>query len=302
MRRQQPNRPGVGARASVGAIHRIARRQKSLVTRDQLRELGLHPRAIDRRVEAKRLQPVRRGVYRVGPIRQPFEAEMAAVLAVGPNAFLSHHSAAVLHRLLPYPAKDGLVHVTVIDSEPGRKPGIRIHRTTKLSGDETTRREGIPVTTPARTILDLAPALTPTELEQLIAAAHRQRPANTKALQALVARYPGRPGVPAVRKTLAGRPRFTRSQAERRLLEALRRAGFAPETNTGVGGYEVDLYLPEHRLVIEVDGDPFHSARPDRRRAYARDAALGVIGVRVLRFDADEPIERCLAVIARATR
>jgi hypothetical protein len=165
----------------------------------------MKPRAIDRRLEAKRLQWVRRRVYRVGPIRQPFEAEMAAILAVGASAVLSHHSAASLHQL-PHPAGDGLVHLTVIDSEPGRKPGVRIHRTTRLADDEITRREGIP--------------------------------------HILIARYPRRPGAPAIRNLLQGTPQFTRSKSQRRLLDALRRAGFEVESNVQLVGYEADLYLP----------------------------------------------------------
>jgi very-short-patch-repair endonuclease len=75
--------------------------------------------------------------------------------------------------------------------------------------------------------------------------------------------------VPAIRASLAGKPRFTRSKPERRLLEALRRAGFEPETSTTLAGHEVDLLLPDQRVVIEIDGNPYHSARPDRRRDYA---------------------------------
>ena len=305
MRRQQPNRRDVGGdrvavRASVEAVNRLARRQKSLVTRSQLVALGMEPRAIDRRLETKRLHRVRRRVYRVGPIPQPLEAEMAAVLALGSNAVLSHRSAAVLHQLLPYPAKDGFVHVMVIGSEPGRKPGIRIHRTTQLSNDEITRREGIPVTTPARTIIDVAPTLRMAALEQLLAEAHRKRLGPQ--LHTLIARYPRRPGVPALKGMLDAKPRFTRSKAERRVLEALRSAGFNPETNVDLAGNEVDLCLPDHRIVIEVDGGPFHSSRPDRRRDYARDAELQVLGYSVIRVDADDPPEQVIARVARATR
>jgi very-short-patch-repair endonuclease len=253
-------------------------------------------------MESRRLTRIHRGVYRVGPIAQPLESEMAAILVVGPGSVISHHSAAGLHKLLPYPAKNGLVDVTVAGRQPGAKSGIRIHRTKRLPDDERMRCDRIPVTSPARTILDVASTLGESVLEQLVATGHRQRPANTKLLEVLIARYPRRPGVPALRALLQGKPKFTRSRAERRLVDAVRRAGLAPETNARLAGYEVDLLLPDHRLVIEVDGGPFHSARPDRRRDYARDAALNELGFRVIRFDADEPVERALAVIARATR
>ena len=192
------------------------------------------------------------------------------------------------------------MHVTVIGSEPGRKPGISIHRTTQLRDDEITRRQGIPVTTPARTVVDVAPTLRQAELEQLLAEAHRKRLVHQ--LDTLIARYPRRPGVPAVRAMLSAKPQFTRSKAERRVLTALRRAGFAVEANIHLAGHEVDLYLPEHRVVVEVDGGPFHSARPDRRRDYARDAELQALGCTVLRVDADDPPEQAIARVARATR
>ena len=256
--------------------------------------------AIERRIAARRLTRVRRGVYRVGPIAQSLERDMAAVLAVGPGAALSHRSAAALHQLLPYPATDGPVELTVTGSDRGTKPGIRLHRTKHLPGDEVMRLNRIPVTTPARTIIDVAPTLRPAELEQLLAEAHRKRLA--RRLDTLVARYPRRPGVPAIRAMLNAKPQFTRSKAERRILIALRRAGYAPEGNVRLAGHEVDLYLPDHRLIIEVDGGPFHSSRPDRRRDYARDAELASLGYSVLRVDADETAEKVIAVVARASR
>jgi hypothetical protein len=141
----------------------------------------------------------------LGPIAQPLEAEMAAILSIGPESAISHDYAVGLHKLHPYPAKDGFVDVTVLGRQPGPKPGIRIHRTKHLAADEVMRLHRIPVTGIARTIIDLAPALGDAALEQLLATAHRQRPAHTQALHTLIARYPGRPGVPAVRKLLAAK-------------------------------------------------------------------------------------------------
>jgi hypothetical protein len=211
-------------RASVGEIHRLAQRQHALVTRPQLLALGLDRRLIDRRLRARRLFPVRRGVYRIGPIAQPLEDEMAACLSVGPRAVLSHQSAALLHQLLPHPAKPDFVHLSVTGSDPGPKPGIRIRRTRHLPADETTRRQRIPITTPTRTILDIAPDLTHPVLEQVLAQAHRRSPATTTNLHSLIARYPGRPGVPALAALLRGKPKLSRSRPERRLLEAFRLA------------------------------------------------------------------------------
>ncbi len=97
------------------------------------------------------------------------------------------------------------------------------------------------------------------------------------------------------------KPKFSRSSPERRLLEAFRRAGLPePETNAPLDGFEVDFLWEEHRLVLEVDGGPFHSARPDRRRDYAARRAPEQLGYRVLRVDADVDPERAVALVARA--
>jgi very-short-patch-repair endonuclease/predicted transcriptional regulator of viral defense system len=308
MRGERRERLGNGSvrgvvRPSAREIERLARRQQALVTRRQLLAMGMDGPTIDRRLARRRLVRVRRGIYRLGPIPQPLEPEMAAILAVGPGGVLSRQSAVFLHELLPHPARPELVHVTVTGSDRGRRPGIQLHRTSQLPPDEITRRHGIPVTTPARTILDLAPSLAARELEQALAQAHRSGLATPKALDALIARYPRRPGTPALTEILQGprTPKLTRSRPERRLLEALRRAELPePETNAPLGGYEVDLIWRDQRLVVEVDGHPFHSSRPDRRRDLARDARLVELGFTVLRLDADTRTERAVALIAGA--
>jgi very-short-patch-repair endonuclease len=259
-------------------------------------------KTIDRRVRARRLTIVRRGIYRLGPIAQPLETEMAAVLSIGGPVGLSHRSAAMIHGL-PQPASAPFVEVTVWDRQPGTKPGIRIHRTKDLPADELTHRHGLPVITPARTILDLAPSLGTAQLEQLLAHGHRKGIATATELDTLIARYPGRPGTPALKALVHGRTeaKFTRSSPERRLLAAFRRAGLdEPQTNAPIEDYEVDFLWEERQLVLEVDGHPFHSARPDRRRDYARDARLNELGYRMLRVDADVEPERAVALVARA--
>jgi very-short-patch-repair endonuclease len=288
---------------SVGEIERLARRQHALVTRRQLLALGMAGHAIDRRIRCRRLVRVRRGVYRLGPIAQQWEPEMAAILAVGDGGVLSHHSAALLHQLLPHPARPASIHVTVTGSHRGRKPGIALHRASRLPPDEITHRHRIPVTTPARTLLDIAADLDSSILEGALARAHHRRLATSQAIQTLVARYPGRPGTPALKVILdSPQPaRFTRSDSERRLLAALRRAELPePEVNAPLAGYEIDFLWPSQRVVVEVDGHQFHSARPDRKRDLARDARLTEWGYTVLRLDADFRVERAVALIAGA--
>jgi very-short-patch-repair endonuclease len=159
------------------------------------------------------------------------------------------------------------------------------------------------VTTPARTLLDLAAGLDSSTLEGVLARAHHRCLATPRAIQTLVDRYPGRPGTPALRTILdsPGSPRLTRSDSEHRLLAALRRAELPqPDTNTPLAGYEIDFLWASQRVVVEVDGHQFHSARPDRKRDLARDARLTDFGYTVLRLDADFCVERAVALIAGA--
>ncbi len=297
------HRWGVGGERAIG---RIAARQHGVISRAQLLQAGLGRDAIDSRLRSGRVRRVRRGIYLLGPIVSPLAREMAAVLACGDGALLSHRSAASLHRLSPDRAGRAAAQVTVIDRDPGLKPGIEIHRTRRLAPDERGSRHGIAVTTPARTILDLAPQLSNRELEQLVAEAHRRGLAAPAALTRLLARYPRRPGTRALRELLAGTPAFTRSRAERRLLSLIRKAELPqPDVNVPVAGFEVDFHWEPQRLVVEVDGYPFHSSRLDRRRDQARDRELSARGYTVLRFDSDEiraRPEATIAALARATR
>jgi very-short-patch-repair endonuclease len=284
------------------AISRLAAQQHGVVSGRQLRELGLGYGAIKHRVNAGRLRRLRRAVYLVGPTLLPLSLEMAAILACGEGAAISHHTAAGIHQLLPHPAQPGLIHVTVTGSDRGPKPGIRVHRPA-IRRDELTSRHRIPITTPARTILDLAPDLEIAALEQVLAQAHRTNLATVAQLDSLITRYPRRPGTPALKTVLQGpgEPKLTRSKSERRMLEAFRRAALPePGTNASLAGYEVDFLWVSARLVVEIDGQPFHSARPDRRRDHERDAHLGELGYAVLRLDADVAPERAVALVAAA--
>jgi len=175
----------------------------------------------------------------------------------------------------------------------------------RVRPDERTTRHGIPLTTVARTIIDLATTLSPHALEQVVAEAHRRNLAKRAELQALLDRYPKRAGTAALRRLLNGDrpPAFLRSEAERRLLALIRRARLpAPETNATLGDFEIDFLWREERLVVEVDGGAFHSALPDRRRDQRKDAALVAAGYTVVRIGwhqiTEEP-EATVALIAR---
>jgi very-short-patch-repair endonuclease len=319
-----PARGSNPAAALERAVLQLAARQHSVVTRPQLLHVGLSPATIDRRLAAARLTAVHRGVYRVGPPVAPRAREMAAVLACGgasalarggTGAFLparakptasSHGSAADLLRIVPGRRPRDPVEVSVQGSYRSRE-GILIHRVRFLPAGEITWVEGIPVTTPARTILDLAGSLPGRELERAVAEAIALRGTTSAALLALARsrRHALRPGVHRVRALLAGDtdPARTRSVAEERFLELVRTTGLPePETNVRLGRYEVDFLWRALRLVVEIDGFVFHSA-PGRAEAdRRRDADLEAAGYHVLRFTWRELQNEPMVVLARLCR
>jgi len=279
----------------------LSAQQQGLVTRKQLLGAGLTPSLVKARVKAKRLRPVQRGVYLVGPPVAPRQNEMAAVLACGPGAVVSHRSAAALWELLPHPGADAPVEITVPFQNRGRRPGIRVHRSSRLDPSEATRKDGIPVTTPARTVLDLAGELRAQELERVLAKVERGGLTTPAELSSLIARYPRRPGVGSLRALVRGEasPVLTRSEAEERFLALMRKAQLpCPEVNVGVAGYEVDFFWRDQRLVVEVDGFAFHSSRRDFKRDRRRDSSLSMRGLRVIRLTWGQIVEEPEATAA----
>lgn len=197
---------------------------------------------------------------------------------------VGHHSAAIMWRLLS--RRPGSAPVDVVTESYRRsRPGIRYHRTRGLQPDELTLLDGVPITTPARTILDLAAS----GLERGIGAALQEGMAlglvTLDAVGALVQRHPKHPGAAALRELLAhGDPVVLRSKLERRTRELLRRADVGPiQTNVKLLGYEVDTYLPDHRLVIEADGFATHSSPSAFEADRDRDGILIAAGYRVRR-------------------
>lgn len=155
-----------------------------------------------------------------------------------------------------------------------------------LRDDEVTTFEGIPVTTPARTILDLAGSLGARELEAMVARAERKGLATREEVAALVARYPRRPGTRALRALLARgeAPALTRSKPEAEILNLTRTAQLpTPRTNVLLCGHEVDFLFPEARVVFEVDGFAYHSSRASFEADCRRDGLLEAAGYRVIR-------------------
>jgi very-short-patch-repair endonuclease len=271
-----------------------------MVTAAQLADAGLGRPAIAARVANGWLRRRHRGVYLVGPLETPSTAAMAAVLAYGDGALLSHYPAAVLWALRPAPAHT--LHVTVVASGLKSRDGIRAHRTSHLHPADATRHHGIPVTSPARTLLDLATTLSPNSLARAANEARIHRLVTDHALNEQFERYPAHRGIRALKQAIETEPRLTRSEAERRLLELIRAARLPdPQTNVLVDRYEVDFLWPEHHLVVEVDGYAFRSMRRSFERDRRRDARLTAIGDRATRVTwrqiNDEP-EAVIATLA----
>jgi very-short-patch-repair endonuclease len=177
---------------------------------------------------------------------------------------------------------------------------------TELDRRDVHEIEEIPVTSPARTLLDLAPSLGARALEQAVAEGYALRLVNSSALATLLARYRGRGGTRQLRAILDGDapPAITRSAAEERLLTLIRAARLPPpETNVRVGPYEVDFLWRASKLAVEVDGFAFHSSRPKFERDRERDAALTARGLRVVRVTwraIEQRPETTIALISRS--
>jgi very-short-patch-repair endonuclease/predicted transcriptional regulator of viral defense system len=272
-------------RAQEERIAGLAAEQHGLIRREQLRAAGLSAQAVDRMVATGRLRPVHRGVYLVGPLEGPRAREMAAVLAIGRGARASHDGAAWLWGVVPGRDPSSPVDLVVVSGGATSRPGIRLHRVRSLPADECATVEGVPVTSVARTLLDLATRVGRRDLEQAIARAERERLATLDDLRSLVARYPHRPGTPALRAILddEAEPALTESQAEEEFLALAREAELPdPKVNAAVGPYRLDFYWPDHHIAVEVDGFRHHGVRPRFEGDRQRTARLAAMGIQVI--------------------
>jgi hypothetical protein len=264
------------------AVARIARIQHGVVARSQLTALGLSGGAADWHLRTGRLHLIHRGVYAVGRATLgPRGQWMAAVLAHGDEAVLSHRSAGALWGIV---RPRGPVDVTSWSGRHGRK-GIKLHRVA-LADDERTVRDRIPTTRVARTILDLAGVLDATQLARAWEEADRLGLLELAAVATAYERAGRRKGIGAVRRLLseARAPQIRRSPLEDRFRAFCEERGL-PEhaSNVVVLGHEVDAVWPGARLIVELDGFGFHGHRGAFEDDRARDARLLAAGYRTVR-------------------
>ena len=252
------------------AIGRIAGRQHGYITRAQLLRLGLSAAAIGRRVRAGQLIRVHDGVYAVGHVRaDAIGRAMAAVLACGPGAVLSHDSAAALWGFRKW--RGGPIHVTAPSYHCRR--AIKAHRC-RLERGERTRHWGIPVTKPARTLVDIRRTLPEKQLKRAIN-------------DALISNHL-RDG------DLVGTPlegyveELSRSPLEDDYRPWARRYGVPEaEYNVMLGKYQADVYYRKERLIVELDGWPFHRTKKAFEDDRERDAYMLVHRIVTVRITRD---------------
>jgi very-short-patch-repair endonuclease len=271
------------------AVAELAARQWGVVALGQMLALGLSRAGVVRRVRGGRLHRVHREVYAVGHLRLGREGRwLAAVLACGEGAVLSHRSAAAHWGLLQSAA--ALIDVRAPRGRHGGR-GIRLHRSRFLDARDSTSHHGIPITTVPKTLLDLAATVRADRLERALAQAEHLRLYDHRAITDLLARSNGHRGTAALAAASARQePRLTRSELEARFLKLVRNAGLPePLVNLTLTApdhprLEVDFCWPTHRLIVETDGWDTHHTKAAFERDRRRDAALTANGWRVVRF------------------
>jgi very-short-patch-repair endonuclease len=284
-------------------IGELASRQHGVVSLQQLRELGLSRHRIEGRVEAKRLYRLHRGVYAVGhEALTPKSHFIAAVYACGPGSLLSHRAAGAVQGLLDATA---VIEVTAARGcKP--KPGIVIHRSRIVHPDDRFEVDGIPTTSVARTLVDLADVLNERQLTTAVRQAELLKVFDLRAIEAALERVGGRKGRHRLKRVLVAyqpEPHLLRSRAERRLKQLCERHHLPqPQFNVEIAGYEVDVYWPQARLALEFDGAETHYTRHAFHQDRRRDRALAVEGVQTLRVtwpDLAGPLAQQLRAILR---
>ncbi len=285
-------------------IAALARRQRGYVTRPQLLKLGLSERAIKHRVHVGRLIPVYAGVYAVGHLPTlPQDQAVGALLACGDGAVLSHSTAATAWGIFKRWETPFEVTTVVVR----KRGGIRVHRAALERRDKKTQI-GLRVTSPARTLLDVAPRLSDKGLRRAVNDQRRAGYLRLPQLADVLERFPRDPSSRRLRPLLdAPRGAPTRSELEDKFVAFCARFGLPePETNVWVAGREADAWFPRERLIVELDGYEFHSDRWSYEGDRDNDAtalALGIATVRITEPRLDRTPEReakrLAAILAR---
>jgi very-short-patch-repair endonuclease len=272
-------------------VQALAGGQHGIVRWEQAREAGLTKEGVRGRVAAGWLVRLYDGVYAVGHTALTDKSHLiAAVYACGPGALAGYRSAGAMWGVLRWPQR---IEVT---APRGRKPkrGMTVHRTRLIHDEDRALIDNIPVTSLARTLVDLADVLTERRLADAVHEAEVKRLFDLRQIERVLDRLPGRRGRHKLARVLAAyrdvQP-FTRSRRERFVLRMCEAYGVTrPEANFWIGSYEVDFYWPEAKLVLEFDGSAVHCTTKAFYEDRKRDRALAAQGIHVVRAtDRDDP-------------
>jgi hypothetical protein len=286
------------------ALAELAKRQHGVVSIRQLRaRLGYPQATVERLAAAGRLHRLHHGVYAVGHTDLSLHGQcLAAVLACGPGALLSHYSAAWLWGLVP--TSPVPVHVTGPSPRHRRLP-IHIHRSSTFTDADRGMQEGVPVTSVARTLLDQAARVPPPKLRQMLKRAEQRKRFDLAAAHDVLDRNSAHRGRKRLMRAIADYepPPFTRSEFERRFYEAALAAGLPrPRVNFAVAGMEIDLYWPEHAFAVELDVFETHGTRESFEEDRLRQEELLLAGIETTRVTGPRFDREPDAVLARLAR
>jgi predicted transcriptional regulator of viral defense system len=273
------------------AIGQLAERQHGVVSLAQLQSLGLGKAAVSRRAKTGRLTRIHRAVYAVGHARLTGHGRsMAAVLAYGPGALTSYRTAGRLHGVRQ--DNRARIDVTVPSASARSRPGIDVHRTTTLEPSDITTVDGIPCTSVARTLVDLADVIDRRGVERAVNQAEVLQTFDLRAVHEVLARAAGRRGASVLRgvlDTYEG-PTITRRELEERFLALCRSASLpSPALNAWIvlddgTAYQVDFLWREQGLIVETDGWASHGTRQAFENDRRRDRRLRLAEYEVVRF------------------
>ncbi|MBA2505644.1 MAG: DUF559 domain-containing protein [Thermoleophilaceae bacterium] len=267
-------------------VPELATRQHGVVALAQLVELGLGPRVVENAVSSGRLYRIHRGVFAVGHRKLTWDGWcMAGVLACGPGALLSHRPAGAQWEVARYAGNR--IEVSVAGGGRRPRPGIVLHQPRALAPQDRAEIDGIPVTSLARTFLDLAATFVPRRLQRAMEEGEHRQLLDLRAIEDVIVRnqnHPGRAQLSSI-AAVSAPLHLTRSEVERAFIELCYRYGIPePAMNLSVEGYEVDAHWTEQRLIVEIDTVAFHASRAAFERDRERDAALTLAGWRVIRI------------------
>ena len=282
------------------AVAEIAGGQHGTIHSEQLLAAGISHAAASGRAKRGTLHRIHRGVYRVGHSTPSLLSDLtAAILATGPFSAISHLAAGHLWRMIE-------VRPSIIDvSNAGKRrsrPGLQVHRLPTLGRPDLRARDGLPLTSPTLTVLDIAASAGRRQAERALDEGRYLKLITGRDLERLRERHPRRAGWGVLGAILSDErgPDYSRKEAERLLLALIRSAGLPePRRNFLLHGYRLDVCWPELGLVVEIDGYASHGRRSSFERDRQRDADLTAAGITVVRFTWRQITSRRAWVAAR---